>query len=280
MNNKLKYLRYYFNIASILYPFHAAKHALNLFSKVSKREIKKREERFYQIAEQYEISYSPEPIVYYRLGDLKGELVLLVHGWTSIPAAFTDIALNLAQEGYQVLAITLPGHGESKYPSTNIVQCGKALSVLLNEIDPKKPFSVLTHSFGSVVVPFVMSKSIYKLDKIVMVNNPGELSKIFADYAKLIGLNAKASRQMIIQINNILGEDIEEVSVAKKLSQTKFNKALLIHDKEDKIAPYQNSVDIIDTVANTQLYTTEGAGHSRLLCRKDVLDKISSFLGN
>ncbi len=280
MYNKLKYLRYYFAVMSRVAPKTAAAQALHLFARVPKRSIYPREQQFYKLAHRKEIVGHPAPIVYYELGDPKGHPVILIHGWSSIPGALSAPAFALADAGYRIVAVTLHGHGEAAQRSTNVVKCSMHLDRLLRHLKIQAGFYALTHSFGSIVLPYTTAKYAYRPDKIIMINNPGKLTDIFDNFAWHIGIKARAYPQMILQINRILGEDYTEISVAKKLSLTDYNQILLIHDELDKVTPFQNSLDIADQLPRVQLMRTKGAGHSAIVRKKEVIDRVLSFFGS
>ncbi len=258
-------------------PKWTAGQALKLFSKVPKRKILPREEKFYQHATADRIAHEPEPVHYYTVGPQEGKVVVLIHGWSSLPAALSDIAFALADKGFRVIAINLPGHGVSRQNSTNVVVCAEALNALLQQLAIRSNIHVVTHSFGSFVIAFAAARYGYQIDKIAMITNPGKMTTLFENFSKLIGLRGAAIRYMQETMNQILGEDYQNVSVEKKMAQSKYNRLLLIHDPEDKITPYSNSTELFDRLPNTALYTIRAAGHSRIVRNKKLIQKLSDF---
>ena len=51
----------------------------------------------------------------------------------------------------------------------------KPLSQLLNIYNPKTPFNVIAHSFGSAVTTYALAKQKYKLDKIIFLTSPNSI---------------------------------------------------------------------------------------------------------
>ena len=47
---------------------------------------------------------------------------------------------------------------------------------------------------------------------------------------------------------------------------------LLVHDRDDRTAPYEDSKEVYNKCSNVTLHTTEGLGHRRILTDRSVVD--------
>jgi len=276
-------IRTYFGSVSAVSPELAARNAFKLFQKVRKKSIREREEKLFLDARQFNVEAQldhgkTELINCYELGEAGRPLVILVHGWDSNAGSMSQIAYELVAEGKRVVLFNLPGHAFYERSSTNLLECREAFSAVLKEIDPKPGFSVVSHSFGSAVTAYALSKNNYKLDKLVFLTNPNKVERIFDDFKNFIGLGGRAYNKLLDLAQQKLGEPIQEVNVANNLSKIDFKKILLIHDKNDKVLDYNNSLEVKDSTSKAELLTYENIGHYKMLWNDKVIADCTHFL--
>lgn len=278
-------LKAYFGSLSAVAPGYAARKGFNLFQKVRKKSIRDREENFFENARKFDVKVELdkgkiEQINCYEMGDVKHPLVLLVHGWDSNAGSMSQIAYKLIKERRRVVLFNLPGHAFYKRNSTNLLECRMAFSAILKEINPKPRFSVISHSFGSAVTAYTLSKSEYKVDKLIFLTNPNKVERIFQDFKHFIGLGDRAYDKLLTLTCEKLGEPIQAVSVAANLAKIDFEKLLLIHDKNDKVLGYYNSLEVKEATANSELSTYENIGHYKMLWNENVIADCARFLNS
>lgn len=94
------------------------------------------------------------PVAFHRAGGTRGG-VLLVHGFTGTPHEMESLADPLAEAGYGVLGLRLPGHGEAadgepnRWPAwRDAVEEGFAR---LTELVPRAPHAVVGLSMGALL---------------------------------------------------------------------------------------------------------------------------------
>lgn len=283
MNIQQVLLRAYFGTLSTFAPKRAAKKGFDLFQKVRKKDIRNREENFYEMAQQFNVTAQldkgkQEEINCYKLGDENNPLVILVHGWDSNAGSMSQIATHLVQNGKKVVLFNLPGHAFYKSDSTNLLECRMALTAVLNKIDPKVPFSLVSHSFGSAVSAYALSKSNYEVDRLIFLTNPNKVERIFDDFKNFIGLGDRAYNELLKLTQEKLGEPIEAVSVQENLAKINFQKLLLVHDKNDRVLAYDNSLEVKQATPKAELATYENIGHYKMLWNSDVIDQCGQFL--
>lgn len=276
MNEKL--LKTYFGLYSTIAPKSAANTSFNLFQKVRKKDVRPREEAFYKSARHKKIDSVVGTIDTYCLGDISNPIIVLVHGWDSNAGSMSKIAFKMVDEGYQVLLFNLPGHAFDQNDKTNLVACSLAMEAVLKGYDLKANFSIISHSFGSAVTAICLANTSLKADKIVFLTNPNRIEKIFNSFQKMIGINKKSYKHLVERVENILGKDLKDVTVANNLEQASYNKLFIIHDKHDRVLDYSNSLEIIKQIPSTHLETFERIGHYKMLWNDEVIDKCLSFM--
>ena len=279
MNIQLNIVRLYFKLISLFAPKFAGAKAFKLFQKVRIKSIRKREEDFYFKANHFKVTSPKEDINCYELGAGNSDLVFLLHGWESNAGSLSKFAYQLAENNYRVISFDLPGHAKCISSYTNLAECKNAFTNVIEFVKPKKPFSVLSHSFGSAVSAYTLSNLTYKIDKLVFLTSPNSILEIFTDFKKLIGLSTNAFSYLLEKADLLANEKIKNFSIDEKLKQFTFSKLLLIHDKYDKIIPFKNSEEIKTLhEADSALKKKKKIGHYKMLWNQNVVDETLHFL--
>ena len=271
-------IQIYFRIISFIAPSFAAKKGFKLFQKVRLKNIRQREEAFYQRVKTFEIPNEKENIRAYETGNPNGELVLLVHGWESNAGSMSKLADKLAEEGKRVVLFDLPGHAFYKLEHTNLLECKNAMQKVLNHLNPEGRFSIVSHSFGSAVTAFCVRETNYSIDRLVFLTGPNKVENIFREFQEVIKMGDRAYDRMVAHTEKLLGEPITNISIERNLSLGNYGSLLLIHDKNDKVLPYFNSKEILGGVENASLETYEDVGHYRMLWNEDIIGRTAQYL--
>lgn len=270
--------RKYFQFVSALSPKIAARQSFRTFQKVRKKNIRPREAAFFSMAQHHVVESSVGKIDCYQIGDKNLPKVVLVHGWDSNIGSLTSIANALLKANKQVIGLNLPGHAFSKSNSTNLLECSQGLNAVLDFFDIDENASIISHSFGSAVVAYTLSKKEIKVDKLIFLTNPNQMEEIFREFQQIIGLGNRAYQGLKKITEQKLGESLSAVSVEECLKRCQFNELNLIHDKNDKVLSYTNSEQIIEVHPTAKLHTFENIGHYKMLWNSEVIEKCVEIL--
>ncbi len=105
-------------------------------------------------------------------GPKEGPLVLCLHGILEQGAAWSEVAIRLAQKGYRVIAPDLRGHGRSdrvaKGGSYNLIDFLGDIDAIV-EVLAGKAFTLVGHSLGSVVAAIFASVRPQLVKNIVLI---------------------------------------------------------------------------------------------------------------
>jgi pimeloyl-ACP methyl ester carboxylesterase len=281
VNIQLNIVRLYFKLISLIAPKFAGAKAFKLFQKVRIKSIRKREEDFYTKANHFKVTSPKEDINCYELGAGNSDIIFLLHGWESNAGSLSKFAYQLAENNYRVISFDLPGHGKYNSCYTNLAECKSAFTNVIKFVKPKKPFSVLSHSFGSAVSAYTLSNLNYKINKLVFLTSPNSILEIFIDFKKLIGLPSTAFSYLLEMADLLANEKIKDFSIDEKLKHFTFSKLLLIHDEYDKIIPFKNSKEIQRLYdADSVLIKHKKIGHYKMLWNQNIIDETLLFLKN
>jgi pimeloyl-ACP methyl ester carboxylesterase len=274
----LSLLRFYYSLYSVISPRRAGAKAFRLFQKTRKLPFKKAEQEFYNQAHTFTITHPKENLHAYETGNPEGKLVVLVHGWESNAGSMGAIARVLATEGYRVVALDLPAHGKSILRYANLHICREALRALIFHLNPAKPFSIVSHSFGSAVSTYALSGSSYEVDHFIMLTSPNRLIDIFNEFKNMIGLGSKAFQHLLNKAESILNERVEALTVEDKARDMRVKEITILHDINDKVLPYTNSLRLGSKLPQAELITLKDVGHYRMLWNADVISRIQTAL--
>lgn len=275
----LKLIKLYYSILSVVSPKTASNSAFELFQKVRKKDIRDREQPFYEKANHFNVTYKKENLDCYEFGREHKDVVVLVHGWDSNAGSMFGFIDKLLADNKRVIAFNLPGHAFYKEGKTNYLECKEAFQLIINNLnDEYDRISFISHSFGSGIVAYGLSELNIKVDKLVILTSPNFIIEIFKEFKDMIGLGDKAFKILTDKASGLLGEDVYNVSTEGKLQLVNFNEALLIHDKNDKVIPFANTISINSTVKNTSIESYENIGHYRMLWNDDVINKSITFV--
>ena len=278
MNLALKLMRLKFKVLSFLFPALAANMALEIFQRPHLKKLREREKEFFQKAKEIRIENEGEDIILYELGEPGGKPVLMIHGWDSNPGSMYGIAGELAKNGFYVLSLNVPAHGISKTKKTNMLKVSEIVNKVLEKYSGMNPFSFVTHSFGSGALSFALSKSGIKAGKLVFVTSPDRLKEVFWDFARFLGLNGRAFKEMLKITEKRFDRSFDEMEISKLVQKINYDKLLIVHDRQDKILPFHNARRIHELNPGSILYPTTGKGHYRILWDPEVISKIKDFL--
>lgn len=268
-------IRYYLNVLSFVAPKFAGKQAVSVFSKVRKKTVRRKEQEFFDQSIPFTVSRPGEDISCYELGNPEGKLLFLVHGWESNPGCFTQFLPHLST--YRIIAFTLPSHAQNKETHTNMYECKDAFKLVLDHFSPKEEFHVVAHSLGSSVTAFALSETNYKADKLVFLSANNDMVQVFEDFQKLLGFNDRVYNLIAKRIEKIAGDKLTDMKVEDRLERVKFNELLLIHDRFDKIIPFEKSEILSKRFPNSKLIPFERIGHYRMLWNEKVLQEVLRF---
>ncbi len=279
MKKIILFYKYYLNLLSVIAPKLGGKIAVNLFQKVRLKQPKRREKAFYEQAKEFKIPFEKEAIFAYELGNPKGELIFLIHGWDSNAGSLGKVASALSETNrYRIIAFDLPAHHKSKQKYTNLYEAKNAFKTLLKFIKPTEPFHVVAHSFGAAVTAFSLSETDYTVNKIVFLSGNDVIEDVFKQFQKMIGFNDKIYKEVAKWTHKIIKQPLNELVVSDRLKQIDFNKLLLIHDKYDKVIPFKNAESTHQKIPNSVLKPFEKIGHYRMLWNDDVVKETVTFL--
>jgi pimeloyl-ACP methyl ester carboxylesterase len=201
--------------------------------------------------------------------------VLLAHGWGGNAAQMRAFVFPLLSAGYRVIAYDQPAHGVSGGRLTGLPDFADVLAEVAWHHGGVK--AVIAHSLGAAAAALSLSSGKTTFEKIVLVSPPSDLvgySRRFARWYWIPEPVRKAMQTAIEERYGVLWEDLEVARIAPRLGA----QALVIHDRDDRMMPWQHGATVARLWPGARLLTTNGLGHRRILADENVTRAAADFI--
>ena len=229
------------------------------------------------------IDFEDQILYCYSWGE--GKTVLLVHGWGSRASHLALLARHLARTGFKAIVIDAPSHGRShkrgKKPQSSMFEFGRALSTVTAEMGPL--YALVGHSLGALAA-FFTSAGHEKLapyqvrpERLVLISSPISIKHMIEVYCIREGMDSEQERQLTTELEQGFDFSVADYSVLQAHNRIR-SKLLIVHDKEDVEVLFSDAVSLHEDQAGSQLITTKGGGHHRILADRVMLRAVQDFL--
>ena len=264
----------YFNTLAIVAPKYAAKKGFELFCWPRRIKMKPHQLEFLnQADEQFKIDYAGKKVQAYRWGN-GSKKVLLLHGWQSHSYWWRYVINRLSKEEFTIFSLDAPGHGLSEGDFLNLPHYSGLIEQFI--IEQKSIHAILTHSFGGFASVYTLHRLPHlQVTKMVVMAAPGEVEFFFLYYQRLLRLSKRTIRLINRYFENFIGHPPSYFKM-KEFSKSLTLQGLIIHDTEDKEAPYQTAIDMNAVWKNSSIITTTGLGHN--LKSKELVEQVALFV--
>ncbi|MBU2930205.1 alpha/beta fold hydrolase [Winogradskyella psychrotolerans] len=262
------------NATSLISSKYAVKKAINIFASPRKGRYNDVQKQIIESAFYEEIRYNNMDIATYRWVG-KGKTVLLAHGWESNASRWAYILKELKAQDYNIIALDAPAHGRSDGKQFNAILYSEFINVVANKFNPDV---LIGHSVGGMASVFYMHKhQLPSIKKLILLGAPAHFTGVFDRYKSMMGFNTKISKGLDNIIIERFGQPVSYFSAAN-FTESIDAKGLIIHDKKDRIIPYEDGLLIANRYKNSEFISTTGFGHGL----KDVslTPKIIEFIND
>jgi hypothetical protein len=119
-----------------------------------------------------------------------------------------------------------------------------------------------------------------KIKRFVLFTTPNKLIDRIQFVADAIGISNRVTTRLIKKIEFEKGIIVDNMNVADYVQKASVEKALILHDINDKILPIEQSKEVEAAWKEARLEKITGTGHYRILRTKSVLQKALNFLNS
>ncbi|MEA1785842.1 alpha/beta hydrolase [Arenibacter sp. GZD96] len=262
----------YFNSLSLISPDLAVQKAFRLYSSPRKGRVLPQQAKYLNEAKDKLVEIEGLHIQTYQWFGAK-ETVLLLHGWESNVFRWRNLIGILQEAGYRIIAFDAPGHGYSSGSMLHVPLYAQCLQHLIPLYDPSY---IIGHSMGGMTAlyhQYLEPKN--RLEKIVALGAPSELTDIMKHYQNLLQFNNKVYNGLDAYFLRKFNFRFSDFSTSKFVKNN-TKPGLLVHDREDTIAPFRASEKVHAHWKSSVLIPTRGLGHS--LHQIEINRQIVDFL--
>ena len=219
-------------------------------------------------ARKFQVQLNGKAVQCWQFGH--GPAILFVHGWNGRGVQFHRFFDQLKTAGYSAVIFDAPAHGESQGRFTNGFEIAETVRVLLNQDNGLNIQGIIAHSLGASAVVMALSRQDRCLDT-VLIAPALKLRELLYDTFDSHGIPTMVYQSLIAEIEETLGYSLDNDN-PHLLVKDITSKFLIVHDREDRTAPYEVSKEVSKQHSNVTLYTTEGLGHKKILADQSVIE--------
>jgi pimeloyl-ACP methyl ester carboxylesterase len=200
--------------------------------------------------------------------------VLLVHGWEGRASQMGAMAIAIAEQGYRVVAIDLPAHGDSVGRMTNIVECGKVIDAVASRLGPFD--AIVAHSFGCAATTAAVARGV-RTDGLVFISPASDYIHFGRFFSSTLGLRPETAERIRETIERRLGvawSDLQPDSIAHRTDIP----LLVIHDEHDREIPVEQGEKVARAWTGGTFVSTRRLGHRRIVRDEGVIGHVLAYL--
>lgn len=205
-----------------------------------------------------------------------GPTIIYAHGWNGRGIQFYPFIKESLARGYSVIAFDGPGHGESDGNTSSYFEMTDTVRAVLNYCGQDDVVAIVGHSFGASAIINALSKD--KHDLRVVLIAPALGIKEMLDIAFLMhGVPRDIYRKLIGEYEERFGYNLESDNPKSLLNEYQLQ-ALIIHDTQDKVTPFEESESVSAKFHSIDLFATTGLGHKRVLSDRNVMSEMFRYI--
>ncbi|WP_169567491.1 alpha/beta hydrolase [Sneathiella limimaris] len=250
-----------------------SKRLQKIFETPQRHSIPQKEQQWLKSAKQDWFDHEGHRAAVYTFGQ-GHKKALLVHGLSGRAGQLSAFADPLLEEGYQVIALDLPAHGNAPGKRISMPAIARLLAAFqksYGDID-----TLIAHSNGAAATTLALSFGM-QIEKVIYLAPPEDLKGYLYRLSKLIGFNAKVTRHAEAQLATRYGLPFDAVR-GSTLSKNYKLPALIFHDLKDKMVPFEEGERLAKSWQDAVFVRTGGLGHNRILQEPEVIAISREFL--
>lgn len=201
--------------------------------------------------------------------------VLLAHGWGGNAAQMRGFVFPLLSAGLRVIAYDQPAHGVSEGRLTGLPDFADVLAEVAWHHGGVH--AVIGHSLGATAAALAHAQGKAPLGKLVLISPPSDLVGYSRRFARWHWIPEPVRGAMQAAIEERYGLPWSELELAR-LAARLSARALVIHDRADKVIPWKQGEQFARHWQGARLITTEGLGHRRILGDAAVTQAAADFI--
>lgn len=218
-----------------------------------------------------ELSAGPWRLRGFSAGE--GPTVLLVHGWGDHAARLGAFVAPLVAQGFRVVAVDLPGHGDRGVVRTDLPALADALRLVAAQVGPIH--AVIGHSMGATVSMIAVRDGVAP-SALVLLAPPVRLEHAVARFGQMLALPERTLIGLHRRIERRFGASVWRDYAADHLALDV--PTLLIHDVDDPQVDISEGRMLAAAWPDVEMVETAGLGHQRIVRDAGVVRAAVGFV--
>ncbi len=211
----------------------------------------------------------------------EGPVVYLVHGWGGRGSQLASFVTPLTAAGYRAVLFDAPAHGDSAPGPTGSgrthgVEMGKALDAVAARFGPAH--TVVAHSLGTIATYLALRDGWLGTGRLVLLAPMVDGVSLLDRFQDALGLGPRTRRAFATESHRFVGVPVADFDVRRLGGQVEPVPTLVVHDRGDRQTPYAEAATLASELPDTELMTTDGLGHNRILRDPSVVTATVAFI--
>ena len=199
--------------------------------------------------------------------------ILLLHGWESNTARWEALVERLLPTGRRIVAFDGPAHGASSGNNFTAIDYATCIHHLLQQHPAE---AAVAHSMGGVALTYYLAHHAgARMDRMALLGVPSDLEYMMSVFQEILAFDTRSRASLEAAIIRRFDRHPQTFSV-RRFCESIEVPTLVIHDRNDELAPLADSEAYARILPGAELLVTEGLGHS--LQGEEVFDAIRAFL--
>jgi pimeloyl-ACP methyl ester carboxylesterase len=271
-----------FQLLSAISPGLAAQLAARLWFAVPRPRVTEASRAFLATGTRFQLSVGESRVTGWRWGS--GPVVLLMHGWGGHAAQLHAFVEPLRRAGFHVIAFDAPSHGASdpgRLGPRRATLFDFADTLVAVSRDHGEIAGVVAHSGGCAAAAWALVQTpAWPVQRMVFVAPFGSPARYMAIFQNALGLSGSAMRRFRESTERQFGFRWADFEVPAMADRVRTPPLLVIHDRDDRETAWQDGADIAGRWPRSELHTTTGLGHNRILRDASVVALTARFLSS
>jgi hypothetical protein len=206
--------------------------------------------------------------------------ILVLHGWRSRTDFMARMIMSLVEDGWRVVGLDLPGHGQSHGRRLTVRLGVEAVTQASEWLGPFD--TVIGHSFGGIVavnsaIGGITGFKPIPFAKLAVISSPNSFPELFAGLSDAYGFGEPARAAMGRVVEEIAGNPVPFYVLADQLKRFEGH-VLSVHAPDDKEVAYRDGRAISGAGQHVTHLAFDGLGHRRIVADTQVFDALKSFV--
>jgi pimeloyl-ACP methyl ester carboxylesterase len=218
------------------------------------------------------LDFEGKRIAQYKWGS--GEKVILcLHGWQSNSFRWKKYVKVLDKKKYTMICLDAPAHGRSDGVLFNVPMYARLIQQFLEQ---NKVDSILSHSLGAFSTMYLLSNyPLLSPPKVIALGTPSYADSFIDEFIRVLNLSSKARRNLVTYFTNYSGLKTNDFD-SKLFAKNQKSFGLIVHDINDKEAPFEYAKEMAKIWPKSRFLGTEGFGHK--LRDDSVVQEVIKFI--